>query len=133
RGTIDLQTTLPDLTSNIEIEAPGADKLTVERSQTDGTPEFRIFHVYNAAVKFSGMTIAKGLINGFNFDQNSGGGVLNEGTLTVDDCMFTGNSVTSGGGIFSRGRLTVNDSTFVGNHTTSGGAITNLDTATING
>ena len=47
-----------------------------------------------------------------------GGGIYNDGTLTVDN--FSGNSASSGG-IFNGGTLTVSNSTFSGNSADHGG------------
>ena len=58
----------------------------------------------------------------------SGGGVSNSGTLTLTDCIVTGNSVNGaagstfeGGGIYSKGSLTVTDCTITGNSVNDGG------------
>jgi hypothetical protein len=65
---------------------------------------------------------------------NSGGGILNSGTLTVTNCTFSGNSAGgntvnggTGGGIFNNdGTLTVANSTFTGNSANgAGGGIDN--------
>ena len=57
------------------------------------------------------------------------------GTATVRDSTFAGNSASSqGGGITNlvRGKLTVSDSTFTGNTATNhGGGIDNFGTATV--
>src|SRR5438552_7065498 len=53
-GTIDLQTALPDLTSNIDLEGPGADKLTLHRTSAAGTPQFHIFNIPQATVTIAG-------------------------------------------------------------------------------
>src|SRR5689334_17671630 len=48
----------------------------------------------------------------------AGGGILNNGTLTVTNSTFSGNSAVGegkGGGIFNNGTLTVTNSTFSGN------------------
>jgi CSLREA domain-containing protein len=102
---IDLLSALPNLSSNITIQGPGANVLTVERSHADGTPDFRIFTVSNGTrsgptVTISGLSIANGL------PADNGGGILNDhGTLTVESCAFGHNSASSGGGIY-------NDSSF---------------------
>jgi len=76
----------------------------------------------------SGLTISGG------FAASSGGGILNEGSLTVDADTITGNSAQSGGGIYneSGGTLTVLDTTVSGNTAAGvGGGIANTGTATI--
>ena len=46
-----------------------------------------------------------------------GGGIYNDGTLTVSNSTFAGNSASSGsgGGIYNHGTVTVSNSTFSGN------------------
>ena len=64
------------------------------------------------------------IVNGHGVD---GGGILNEGTLTVISSTISNNSADSGGGIANEsGTLTVKASTFSGNSTTRGGGIFNL-------
>lgn len=62
-----------------------------------------------------------------------GGGIDNDGTLTLDRSLISGNiSRTEGGGIRNRGTLTVSNSTISGNQTASaGGGIYNGATATL--
>ena len=60
-----------------------------------------------------------------------GGGLLNEGTVTVDGCTFSRNIASSGGGIFNHGTLAVRKSTFSGNDALSGGGIFNEGTLTV--
>ncbi len=58
-----------------------------------------------------------------------GGAISNYGTLTLEDCTFTGNYLTDdtedarGGAIYSEGTLTMNDVTFTGNRGRDGGAL----------
>ena len=58
----------------------------------------------------------------------SGAGIYNNGTLTVNNSIFSGNTASIGGGaIQNSGSLTVNNSTFSGNTASiEGGAILNL-------
>ena len=51
------------------------------------------------------------------------GAIWNDGTLTVDNCNFTGNYAFNGGAIWNDGNLTVESSTFKGNSAFNGGAI----------
>lgn len=135
---IQLTQVLPDLSTNLSLNGPGADKLTIRRG-TGGT--YRIFNVVTAsAVTLSGLTVANG-------NTSSGGaGVLNGGaTLNINGCIFADNfSSNSGGGIASAGGGTVNivNSTISGNHAggptsttttafSSGGGIVNLSGSTV--
>lgn len=67
----------------------------------------------------------------------SGGGIFNEGTLTVSNAAFTDNDLSatnsSGGAIFNKNgaALTVINSTFTGNSAEFGGAIENDGFSTI--
>ena len=115
-ATIDLVSALPDLTGTITIQGPGADDVTVERSSAAGTPQLRIFQVDSGATAdISGLTIANG-------DSNflGGGGVYNDGTLTIESSTLSNNSTPYfGGGIYNDGTLTVTGSTLSGNSETS--------------
>jgi hypothetical protein len=58
---------------------------------------------------------------------NAGGAIHSQGTLTVTDCLITGNTLalsgTQGGGIYSSGNLTVARCTFTDNAAYEGGAL----------
>lgn len=98
KGTIDLQSPLPTLGTDMTINGPGADELTVRR---DSGGEYGIFVVPSGStVSISGMTVANG--------------------------YAPGNSLPGGGGIYNLGELTLADSTLSGNHTDNfGGGILN--------
>ncbi len=122
-GTIALTSDLPQLTANMTIEGPGASNLTVQ-----GTSYSRVFYDSGATVTISGLTIANGTVTGGGL----GGGILNwNGTLTVTDCTFTGDSANTGGAIDNNGTMTVSGSTFSSNNAAGGGAIFNTGTATV--
>lgn len=120
-GTINLAGALPTLSSNLTIEGPGADLLTVRR---DSDGHYRIFEVESGTVvTLSGLTIANGFVqvrgNAF------GGGILNHGTLTIEHATLADNVVEArgrvvdayGGGIYNAptGTLTVRNSMFTRN------------------
>jgi predicted outer membrane repeat protein len=72
------------------------------------------------SVAISGVTITDGKENG------SGGGIENEGTLTVSNSSVSGNTAVFGGGISQEplaGTLTLTNTTVSGNHATFGGGI----------
>ncbi len=114
-GTIDLNSTLPDLTGDLIIAGPGADNITVRRA---GTADYRIFTVpAGMTAQIYGLTIAGGR-SGF------GGGIRNNGTLTLADSVVTNNlnpdppqfsKGIGGGGIYNNGTLSVYRSTISGN------------------
>lgn len=91
---------------NLTIQGPGAGKLTI-----DGDHAGRAFEIAPGAhVTISGLTIQDGVAAaGHTLDpavnDGSGGGILNEGTLTLSGCTVTGNSGSNerGGGIANFG------------------------------
>ncbi len=125
-GTIDLTSALPDLSNNITIKGPGASDLTVQRDSSPSTPLFSVFTVDSGVtVSLSGMTITGGSLG----HTGNGGGIDNDGTLTVNDSIFADNFTdVDGGGIYNSGMLIVTSSTFTGNTATIGGGIANSGT-----
>jgi predicted outer membrane repeat protein len=108
----------------LTIVGPGASSMVVSGNDT-----FGIFAVSNVTI--SGLTIENG-------NADTGGGVLNRGSLTIADSVLSGNSAYDGGGaIYNDGTLTATNSSFVNNNTAGngGGAIFNslAATATVNG
>src|ERR1700686_1396515 len=128
-GTISLTVALPDITSDMTINGPGANLLTVQRSTAGGTPNFRIFTVpSNRVVTISDLTMSNGNIASGLAPLNSGGAVANSGTLTLTNSTLSGNTAINGGGaIFNNGTFTLANSTVTGNSAnTRGGGIYNL-------
>lgn len=143
-GTITL--TLGELTLDKEltVAGPGAGSLTVS-----GGGSSRVFWIEEGVnATLSGLTIADGLgqDGGGIFNRGGlltlqdctlannrstydGGGVSNrfDGTLTVSNCLFSGNRARNGAAIDNRETLIVSDSTFTDNSaSTWGGAIYNF-------
>jgi LPXTG-site transpeptidase (sortase) family protein len=87
-----------------------------------GNSSVSVFNINSGiAVILDSLTIKYG-------NANSGGGINNKGTLTVNNSTFSGNSAKYfGGGIFNEngGNITVNNSTFSGNSSINGGGIYN--------
>ncbi len=137
-GTITLYSALPDLSNTtgvMDIEGPGASSLTVARSSALGTPDFGIFTVdANVQAQLAGLTITGGL-------DGSGGGIDNDGALTVSNSTIANNSATDsyggpgigggiynaatliGGRIYNAGTLTISNSTIANNSSFSNGVI----------
>src|SRR5450631_1706713 len=124
-ATITLSNTLT-INTNLIIDAsalPGG-------LQINGNGSVQIFNVaYNISVFLNSLTIT----NGYYFE-NNGGGIYNNGTLTLTNCTLSGNSVNFGtgygglgGGIYNDGVLTLNQCTLSGNSATNvyGGGIYN--------
>ncbi|MBN1263936.1 MAG: hypothetical protein JXA25_00480 [Anaerolineales bacterium] len=140
---------LPEIVSPILINGQGA---TIQRSQTSGTPEFRIFLINSSgSLTLSNLSIAGGnvqadyglggavlnygelAINGSTIFGNTawqGGAIHNEGTLTVSDALLNSNeSEISGGGIHNEGELTIENTLFEQNQSHAGGALYNMNKA----
>lgn len=108
-STITLISDLPAITADLTITGPGAADLTISGGATRGILVIEA----TATVTISGLTFAHGL-------RNPGGAILNRGSLTVTDAVFTDNHTqaianSEGGAIHSEGVLAVERSTFSGN------------------
>ena len=118
-----------DVTGNVTIQGAGAGTTVVNANGLD-----RVFHILsNGKAVLSDMTIEGGVCA----VEESGGGIFNQGALTVSSCTLSGNSATSGfdvagGGIYNFGTLTVSNSTLSGNSAGDyGGGISNNGTLTV--
>jgi predicted outer membrane repeat protein len=84
---------------------------------------------------FTGLTITAG---GAAASITNGAGLFSQGTTTISNCTFFGNSSTltsgTGGGAIENfnATMTINNSTFFGNSSSQGGAIYNHGVLTIN-
>jgi hypothetical protein len=104
---VTLTTTELVITKSITISA-SPQMVTVARSSQT---EFRIFHVMPGhSVEINGLTISGGHIT-----DDNGGGILNDNsTLTIADCTVNENAIAggsfanSGGGIYNSGTMTLN-------------------------
>ncbi|GAX40857.1 Na-Ca exchanger/integrin-beta4 [Tolypothrix sp. NIES-4075] len=113
--TITLASALDNISDDVNITGLGANKLTVS-----GNNAVRVFSINeDVKVKIDALTIAKG-------KANEGGGIYNDGTLTLTNSTIIGNSASGtglyvsdidglGGGIYNEGTLTVINSTISGN------------------
>src|SRR5262249_3112071 len=99
-GTINLSSVLPNLSSNIDLQGPGAEQLTVRRNTGGFYPIFTV--TAGATVSISGLSISNGYAG-------SGGGISNGGTLTLNNANVSYNSAGDGGGIYNRGTVTLNN------------------------
>lgn len=120
-GTITLGSALPDITSDMSLNGPGASQLTIS-----GNNSFRVFKVSiwgPALINFSGLTIANGRI------QDVGGGIYNERSadVNVTGTVLTNNFAVLGGGIAnsSTGTFTITSSTLNNNQAHTGAACSN--------
>jgi hypothetical protein len=105
-----------DITGNMTINGAGANVTIVDGGGLD-----RVFDVQkNFTAAITGMTIRNG-----NPGAANGGGVLDNGTLTLTDVAVNGNTTTGdGGGIYDmKGALTLNRVTISNNTSANGGGI----------
>ena len=136
-GTINLTSALPVLSSNITINGPGSNFVTVRRN-TGGN--YRILQT-NGTISISGLTITNGRTPDAVTEDiaPSGGGIWQTGgSLTLRDVVVTGNTTGNGGsqrlgsptfggfggfggGIYASGTLTMTDCVISNNTTGKGG------------
>lgn len=112
--TINLTSELPGINDSLTITGPGALLLNVRRV-TGGN--YRIFTIGSGVTAaISGLTISNG-----NAGTGDGGGLLNNGTLTITNCHITGNTAVGGGGISNTlGNLLTLTQCTVSNNTATG-------------
>ena len=121
-GVLDLK----DATGDLAIQGSTAG---VTISGNDASQVLVVFP--GAQVNLTGLTISNGAVNG------NGGGIYNEGTLTLFDSIVSGNLANFpaggdcynsgvGGGIFNKGTLVATESTIAGNTAEYGGGICNF-------
>jgi len=123
RGTITLTSGELLITHNLFIRGPGTAGLSVS-----GNHASRVFNIAaGAAVTIANLTITRG------FNLHTGGGILNQGALTLNNVlMIENNNFKDGGAVVSTGataRLTVINSKLAFNSSSqgAGGAIAILD------
>lgn len=129
---------LPALASHVMLTGPGPDQLELYRPDTPQTP-FRILAVASGATAtVSGLSVSGGEVGaeprgvpGSATAPGNGGGIRNDGTLTLRRCAVRNNRAYagytptaprqglsrpgSGGGIYSRGELIIEDCEITGN------------------
>ncbi len=127
-GTIVIQTNLPGIVQPLNIIGPGSSVLAVS-----GNLNYRIFRSFPGVTwSISGLTIKDGKPwcedgNVWTRSGCDGGGILNQGNLTISDCWILNNKVQnslvneSGGGIWSSGSLTMSNVLVQGNSAFSRG------------
>jgi hypothetical protein len=125
-GTITLTSGPLSIAKRLTIEGPGADVIAVSGNHTS-----RVFSLpgANAVVTMSGLTIQDGLAINPAGTTATGGGI-DEGfgaTLTLADCILTGNEVRSsnsavGGALSVNGQATLTDCTITYNTASANGS-----------
>lgn len=126
-GIIELMSALPNLSSDIVLQGPGADLLTVRRNSG---ADYRILSIgVGTSVTLSDLTIADGRASGA-FPANCGGGIYaDHANLTLVNVALNGNTATlHGGAIFNaQSGITLSNCTLNQNSAAaSGGGIFNF-------
>jgi hypothetical protein len=104
---------LPDITSEIILEGNGP--------TLDGNNSFRVLNVQPTG----NLTLNNATITG-GYTSERGGGIFNQGTLTVNNSTLSSNVAKLGGGIYHLGTLALNNSTVSANSVSiNGGGIAN--------
>ncbi len=105
----------------------------IQDSTLSGNSATRGGAIYNDNDPFATLSVRGSTFSG-NSASDSGGGIYNLGTTTLQECTLSGNTAGSdGGGIFNgaSGTLAVKDSTVLGNAALNGADIDNLGTLTL--
>ena len=131
-GTINLTSGPLKVATSVSIDGPGADKVTI-----DGNKTFQDLLVEaNVTARVSGLTITDGVAPA-SYPDSGGGGIFNQGSLTVANSVVTNNNggvYGVGGGISNNGTLTVANSVISNNYAGGdgiGGGISNNPSATL--
>ncbi|HMQ05498.1 MAG TPA: choice-of-anchor Q domain-containing protein [Pyrinomonadaceae bacterium] len=113
---------LPSITSQIIVNGNGA---VIERSTTEGTPDFRVIDIFSGDLTLNQVTVrgGKASVQAGGL-QGYGGGILNNNNsrLVLMSSTVTDNTASDGGGVTNRcSDLKVENSTISHNTSTSGG------------
>ena len=111
-GTIILGSEELVISESLDIVGPGADWLAV-----DGNGGSRVFRIYGGEVELTSLAITGG------YTRESGGGILNGGTLTLINSTVLGNSSLGGLGAFGGGIYNGYDALTLINSTVSGNSV----------
>jgi alpha-L-arabinofuranosidase len=127
-GTITLTSGALQITNSIDVLGPGPRVISVSGNGASGVfsiplilASHPVFHVL-----LSGLTITNGLSS-----DSGGGGIFNDGVLTISNCVICGNKTppcgllgcAAGGGIYNFNTCAIINSTIWGNQGGGGGAI----------
>jgi hypothetical protein len=117
QGEIELKNTAAAIT----IDGPGAALLSIS-----GGYASRVFAIDKGVVaSLSGVTITEGVAQGSHarFYGPPGGGLYNEGSVTISGCTLSDNSAHEGGGLFNTGTADLSDCVVSGNGSYVGGGL----------
>ncbi|MFN8381038.1 MAG: sortase [Anaerolineales bacterium] len=133
---------LPPITTQMTITGNGATKTIIQASTCNPvtlpggcTPATNRVFIINSGsnATLNDMTVRHGDCTSCVTGGTEGGGIRNDGTLTINNSSISDNKATTGGGIRNNntGTLTVTDSTLSGNKAVAGGGIYNIGTMTV--
>jgi hypothetical protein len=109
-----------DVTSTIILRGDGADTTTIEAGG-DGQEIDRVFHVLAGGdLTLEDVSVRSG--RAVDPGTDSGGGILNRGTLVLTRSALVDNEADVGAGLYTDGTATVVDSTFEANNASAGAA-----------
>ena len=112
---------------DVTIQGQGADNTIVQAHETADSSDERVFYITSGTEStMRGLTIRHGNPTS---EPESGGGIRNDGTLTLEDVIVRDNSASTGGGIHNEGTLTLINSSVYDNQA-RGGAIHYLECST---
>lgn len=104
---------------DLAIQGSGAERTFVQAHASPGAARQRVFFIASGAtVSISDMTILHG--NPLETPE-AGGGVMNEGTLTLENVVLRDNSASAGGGLHNNGVVTLVNCTVRDNLARGGG------------
>jgi hypothetical protein len=127
-GTVTLNSTLPTVTDHLlTIDAPYPTRITIS-----GDNNVQVMRVAaGARLNLQRLTVSEGF-NVCCTGTEKGGGIDNDGTLTLYNTAFTGNMAGAyGGAIYNGGTLSVTNSTFIANGNMYGAGIFNAGKLTV--
>jgi Carboxypeptidase regulatory-like domain len=108
-----------DIRSNITITGAGANLTILQTNAAPNTGSERVLHsvLSTNVVTITGVTIRNGVRSAAaTSDDSRGGGIYNNGTLTLNNSVVTSNTTNGGGaGIQNFGNITLNSVTVSGN------------------
>ena len=143
-GTINLGADLPDITSNLDIDAGnhivvdggGTHSAFNITSGTVGLAQLTVQNALNVAggsgISNVGSLTVSGITVTANSSPDSGGGIANSGTLIINNSVISNNSSAvglggQGGGVFNNnGTVTINNSSITGNTADGGAGVASL-------
>ena len=115
------------LDKEITIKGEGALNTAIQANAKINTASHRVFHIPpGITATLESVTVQHGVSPGDESESEDGGGILNEGTLTLNRCTVLRNGTRSaelsghGGGIFNSGFLALNECSMDDNFTGAG-------------